>query len=98
MTIEELAHITKTRIDIAYVPESRSFSAGLADLRVVGNGVLTTDYGRGKTLDEALADYAKKLAGKTVRARDYAARPAGEPYPIDEYPVPATLKHEPLGT
>lgn len=95
MTIEELAHITGTTIDVEYTHATRTFTARLKSVDVVtGDRMLRGEFGSGTSPDAALLDYATKLAGQRIRVRDYPVRSADDTSRPDEYPVPKTLAHD----
>lgn len=67
MIIMEYADAINQQLEIRYYPnQGVRFSAQFARCEIKGDGVLIGAYGDGCTPQNALDDYVKQIAGKTI--------------------------------
>jgi len=69
MTLRELAEFTQTQIEVLYPDTDGNWYAHLTHVEVREPGMLASVSGRGKTCEEALTDYCKRIAGQPLVAR-----------------------------
>ena len=89
MTIFESADLIEATIELHRYPNQNRWTARFQDGEISSNGLLTSEYGNKDTMEGAIRDYIKRIAGRkiVINATSRESRRS--------YVVPATLEFGP---
>ena len=73
MNVEELAYLLGEEVEVGWSQSMKDFYADIPHVEILNDNhtILTSTTGRGQTPEEAIIDYGRELAGKTIKYRAY---------------------------